>query len=211
MTVPSQCIYGIYGVWALSLIDFMSEVFPGYCLAPGILNFSGAEDDYASLDCSPWNIKGLVNKGNASFQSTEANMQSIAMAVTSEMRKQGTDWDNAFSPKQVPVKGTAFRTTVCTRFDWEWLAFQLALIILSTVLLCIMCAKMLFDRQQIPAWKSSLLPLLFMGNQVGSTVDAIALKQIERDTDKLAVSLSHNGKGWEFVRDRDLEDEKRSR
>jgi hypothetical protein len=117
VTVPSQCIYGVYGVWALSLIDFMSEVLPGSCLTPSIINFSGTEDDYGSLDCSPWNIKGLINNGNASFQSIDANMQSVAMAVTSEMRKQGTEWDTAFVRKQILVRGTVFRMTVCTRFD----------------------------------------------------------------------------------------------
>ncbi|KAJ4383389.1 hypothetical protein N0V86_001436 [Didymella sp. IMI 355093] len=210
MTVPSQCIYGVYGVWALSLVDFMSDVLPGNCIAPSRINFDGDEtDDYQSLDCEPWTLKGLANKGNASFQSIDANMQSVAMAVTSEMRKQGTDWDYAFDPREILAKGTVFRTTVCTQFDWKWLAFPLALILLTTLLLCIMCAKMRFDRQRVPAWKSSLLPLLFVGNQVGPTVDAGPLKQIEKDTNQIVVSLSHNERGWEFVGEEVVEQKKK--
>jgi len=126
-------------------------------------------------------------------------MQSIATSITNEMRKQGTDWDNRFPPKQILVTGTVFRTTVCTQFDWKWLSFPLALIALTTLLLRVVCGKMLFDRQKIPAWKSSVLPLLFTGNRIGTTVIVGDMKEIKADTDKIVVSLLHSAKGWEFI------------
>jgi hypothetical protein len=45
-------------------------------------------------------------------------MQSIVTSITSEMRKQGTGWDNRHPPKQILVTGKVFRTTVCAEFDW---------------------------------------------------------------------------------------------
>jgi hypothetical protein len=69
---------------------------------------------------------------------------------------------------------------------------------------------MLFDQQMIPAWKSSLLPLIFMGNQIGPTVDARASKRIEQDTAKHVVSLSCDGRGWELVSEECFEQGKRN-
>jgi hypothetical protein len=78
-------------------------------------------------------------------------MQSIATSIASEMRKQGTHWGNRGIPQEIFAKGSVFQTTVCTQFDWKWLSFPLALLTLTTLLLSVVCSKMLFDRQKIPA------------------------------------------------------------
>jgi hypothetical protein len=62
---------------------------------------------------------------------------------------------------------------------------------------------MLFDRQKVHTWKSSVLPLLFMGNRIGTTVVAGDMKGIKADTDKIVVSLQHIGRGWEFFGEED--------
>ncbi|KAF3010696.1 hypothetical protein E8E13_005947 [Curvularia kusanoi] len=202
---PTQCLFGIYGVYALSLGDFMSDILDGNCTMPGVGNFRGRPDDYSSIMCDPWALKGLAQKGDATFPSIDANMQSIALAITSEIRKQGSDWDSfqtgngSESLPPLYAKGTVLRTTVCTKFDWKWLAFPLALVVLTMLLLCITCGKMFLDKRRIPAWKSSILPLLFTGDRIGSTVNAGDLDQIITDSDKIIVKLSHDGKGWEFV------------
>jgi hypothetical protein len=59
---------------------------------------------------------------------------------------------------------------------------------------------MYFDTQMIPARKSSLLPLLLTGNQVGATTGAEDMKAVEANTENLVVSLAHLERGWEFVR-----------
>lgn len=197
-TVPDECLYGARGPYIFSLGDFMLETLIGNCNSPsrGIkLNSPG---EYNVVRCEPWYLKALLNSGNATFESIDFNMQSVAMSISSEMRKQGVG-GITWRSKKIVAEGTVFRTTICTQFDWIWLAFPLALILLTTLLLFIMCGKTLSDRQGIPAWKSSLLPLLFTGNQIGITVNAGDMDGIVADTDKIVVSLSHNGRGWEFV------------
>jgi hypothetical protein len=96
----------------------MWETLFGNCILSGGSNdFPGCEKDYDSLVCELPYIKGLVNKGNASFQSIDYNMQSIATAITSEMRKQGTDYSKRNDPEPIYTKGTVMQTTVCTEFD----------------------------------------------------------------------------------------------
>jgi hypothetical protein len=73
------------------------------------------------------------------------------------------------------------------------------LIALTILLLGVSCGKMYFDTQKIPAWKSSVLPLLLTGNQIGTTTGAGNMEEIEANTDDLDVSLARLERGWEFV------------
>lgn len=197
MTYPTDCAYGVDGIYALSLVDFMYETLFGNCTVPSRINFDGDADDYNSVECKPWYLKGLLNKGNASFQSIDHNMQSIATAITSEMRKQGSA--SSVNLQKIYAKGTVMQTTVCTKFDWIWLSFPLALTVLTGLALCTLCGKMYFDMQKIPAWKSSVLPFLLTGNQIGAATGAEDMDKIKASTNNVVVSLAHFERGWEFV------------
>ena len=194
ISVPTQCVFGMNGVYALILGTFMKEAMLGDCFA----------DKGTNKLCDPWYIEGLRANRSASFETLDANMQAVALATTSEIRKRGLDYDLVFSPdgmtrpdhSPIYVRGKVISTKVCTQFDWKWLAFPAILLASTVLLLCITCVKMLFDRQGIPAWKSSNLPLLFAGR---SGVVARDLYNIDADPDKLVVRLAHDGKGWEFV------------
>lgn len=200
MTFPRECAYGAGGIYKLALHDFMVDAMMGNCSAPGRINFNGDEDDYNALVCSPWQIKTLIHKGLSSFESIDRNMQSIATAVTSEMRKQGSDYDAIWrTPSSISVRGITMRTTTCTKFDWIWLSFPLALIVLTVLLLCIMCCKTLFDKRRVPAWKSSILPLLLTGHQLRAVAAAEDMDKMESSTNPLVVSLSRDERGWEFA------------
>jgi hypothetical protein len=113
-TVQSDCVYGVSGIYGLSLVDLMLEILNGNCTVPSRINFNGEEDDYNSVICKPWYLKGLINKCNASFESINLSMGSIATAITSEMRKQGSTF-----MVSVPYSGgmyataTVIRTTSC--------------------------------------------------------------------------------------------------
>lgn len=91
------------------------------------------------------------------------------------------------------------QTTVCTEFDWKWLGFPLALAFLKSLVLRISCGKMLFDTQKMPAWKSSVLPLLLAVTQIGATTGAEDMDKIKINTKNVVVSLAHFEKEWEIV------------
>jgi hypothetical protein len=200
VTFPADCAYQVDGAYASSFIDFMSTTLFGEGIAPARVNFNGDIDDYNTLMCTPWYLKGLVNRGNASFQTIDHNMESVAVAITSEMRKQGTGWNMSLTDT-IPIyaKGTVMQTTVCMKFKWMWLSFPLALIALTTLLLGVSCGKMYSDTRKIPAWKSSVLPLLLTGNQIGAMSGAGNMEEIEANTDNIDVRLARLERGWEFV------------
>lgn len=198
ISVPTQCVFGMLGLYALTLGSFMRQMMLGDC-GPRL-----RDDNTQFQDCDPWYIEGLGANNSASFETLDASMQAVALAITSEIRKQGLDYDSIFLshnkllPDQPPiyVRGTVIRTAVCTQFDWKWLAFPVALLASTMILLCITCGRMLFDRHRIPAWKSSILPLLFAGRSGSVARD---LYQPNADPDKLIVRLAYDEKGWEFV------------
>jgi hypothetical protein len=199
MTFPTECTYGTSAIYALSLSAFINSSMVGDCITPSRINFNGDPDDYNSLICSPWQIKALNMKGNASFESIDHNIEAIALAVTSEIRKQGTGQRESMAPTPLYATGSVIRTTVCTKFDWVWLSFPLALIVVTVLFLGIACARMLLDKQMTPAWKSSLLPLLLVGNRLKGAAVAKDLDTIKKETDPLVVHLEDDGRGWEFA------------
>lgn len=202
-TCPTECVYGFDYDYTNSLLDFMGETLNGKCSTSNDVDYGdvelkdwrGLENDYRTLSCDSWSIKSLLNRGNATFESMDTNMQTVANAITSEIRKRDGDQDGI----KRNAEGTMFRTTVCTQFQWIWLLFPLILLLSTAFLLCILGYKTLVDREKVPAWKSSLLPLLFMGDRIGGAVAVGDMDDIKKDTKKLTVSLSRNGKGWEFV------------
>ncbi|EUC47687.1 hypothetical protein COCMIDRAFT_34755 [Bipolaris oryzae ATCC 44560] len=205
-TFPTACIYGIDGDYALSLGRFMQSVMSGNCSTVAHFVPEFYKNDYKALVCNPWQLEALVNKGRANFDTINRNMQSVATAVTSEMRRKGSYYDPevTYGPRfhSAPptfVTGTVLRTTTCTKFDWAWLSFPLALMILTTLLLCITCGKMVFDKSGVPVWKSSILPLLLAGHRLRDVAAAEDMDDMKANTKLLIVSLVQDERGWEFV------------
>lgn len=183
-------------------MEYMKSMLFGDCSVLSKTKLDGSANKYDGAICHPWNIKGLINKGNASFESIDRNMQSIVTAITSEMRKQGSSgYSNREQNEEMTVRGTVMRTTVCIKFDWKWLGFPLVLKLLATLLLSTLFAKTTFDAQGIPAWKSSVSPLLLVGNQIRATVRAGGVDAIEKNTNNVVVHLAHMDGGWELIVD----------
>jgi hypothetical protein len=153
MTFPVDCAYGMPGVYALSLVDIMSDILFGNCTTPNTSYVIGERDDYNLVVCNPWYLKGLINNGNASLASINLNMGSIATAITSEMRKEGTTQKSQSQSHlgDMFATGTVIRTTACTTFDWRWLSFPRVLELITAEALCLLCGKTIFDTQGVHA------------------------------------------------------------
>jgi hypothetical protein len=125
-------------------------------------------------------------------------MEAVGIAVTNEMRRQGSDWDG--SPAY--AEGIVSRATVCTKFDWVWLAFPIALLLSALIMLVSAFAGTLFDRYDIPIWKSSALPLVFTENGMGMKGASKNISRVEEAAKQAVVRLVRDGSGWKFVRER---------
>ncbi|KAF3035961.1 hypothetical protein E8E12_006950 [Didymella heteroderae] len=197
VSVPHECFYEFSGAYIRGVQNYLSKTLTGSCEMPGTQSFTIGADPrtWRAVDCGEdtWWLRSLYNNGNATFKTIDANMEAIAVAMSNELRRTGSAWDGTASF----VQGNVSRATVCTHFDWKWLSFPLALLVLTTLMLVIVSVKTLFDKQQTPIWKSSALPLLFTGNGIGMMG---AQDKVDREADGTVVSLKkREDGGWEFV------------
>ena len=196
-SVPHECFYNIDGIFLRALSVFLSESLTGGCIMPltSYYQRGSGPRDWTTVECDGWWLKSLHNRGNATFETINANMEAVAVAVTNEMRRQGTGWDG----NPAYAKGFVSRATVCTQFDWVWLGFPVALLLLTMLMLGIVGVKTLLDRHQTPIWKSSALPLLFTGNGVGVLGALDSIRGVEKEAGGAVVTLAREGEAWEFV------------
>lgn len=196
VSVPHECFYEFPGTYIRGIAEYLSKTLTGGCQMPSTQAFTVSSEPrtWRTVDCQDaWWLRSLYHDGNATFATINANMEAVTVAMTNELRRTGSAWDGT----PLYVQGDVSRATVCTRFDWKWLSFPLALLVLTTLMLVIVAVKTLLDKQQTPIWKSSALPLLFTGNGIGMTG---AQERVEREADGTVVSLKQRADGgWEFV------------
>ena len=102
-----------------------------------------------------WWLGGLYNDGEATFDTIAARWDDVAVALTDSWRI-ATLNDYGLAVK-ITVNGTVWETTICTQFNWPWLSFPAALVVLSVISLVL---TIIPGTNQPPAWKSSILPFL---------------------------------------------------
>lgn len=160
----------MHHTYAVALDNFFLDAFKGTGLATSVyaLQF-GAKSKVENIVLgNNWWLSSLWNEGNISIQSISSTMDSMATSFTNHVRTIKFDSaSNSSKPGQEDapsfVLGTVYETTVCTRFDWKWLLFPIVLVFATLVLLAFTVVSSYYDSQQLPIWKSSLLPLLFYG------------------------------------------------
>lgn len=164
ITAPTDCLY----LYSRDYGSAIPSLLVGNCDGEDALN--GGElrcsSPYQTNGSSPtsgqdnWWLNPLFNNATATFDTLNAAMGDLARVVTNNMRTKGGSAAN-WNEHQV-VYGKAKKTTTCTRFEWRWLIFPIALTIVAIVLLGWGILASYLNRAR-PVWKNSLLPLLFYG------------------------------------------------
>ena len=91
-------------------------------------------------------------------------MDQFTAAITNKFRTSGSS--NYDISQAQTATGAVIETTVCIKFDWEWLLFPILLVSVAGVLLSLMILQS-YQKPEQPVWKTSLLPLLFYGPRNG--------------------------------------------
>ncbi|QDS68752.1 hypothetical protein FKW77_004803 [Venturia effusa] len=210
VAVPGECYFHFDGNYVVALKRFLAATLEGICYIPGHLEGAIDQDPQlrAELQCdsdarnvnngSPnfWWLQSLYNNGNATFQSIDESLDAIATAITNKIRVLGTSSDgvNAF------VNGTAYRDAICTSFHWQWLLFSAVLLLLTAALLVTTIARTMHRLQDVPVWKSSILPLLFSTSDNFHTKSG-SIKDIDARAEKTIVTLERDDNTWGFLRE----------
>lgn len=206
--VPQECFYRIEGPYLSSLQAFLKQNLKGTC--SGYNQFVDTEPanrdsltncvySVGDVEVDRWWLQSLYNKGNATFGSVDSAFTSMTNSITSRMRMSGKDGSNQ---NTAVVYGTAYETRLCTKIDWPWLIFPLALLILTAVLLVTTIWKTFLDGPEVPIWKSSILPLLFAASNSDLKASSGSVQDISKAAEKTVVRLAKDGRdGWEFIQE----------
>jgi hypothetical protein len=188
LTLPSQCINEIDGVYVTDVAVFLAEVLTGNCSLPFAIDFN-------SPPCSPWWIQGgIFNSGNATLDTVQNAFNSVVESITNRMRMAGYSLETNSSGL---VYGTVIQTTTCIAFSWTWLLFPALLIILTAIFLVITMVQTVYEVEK-PLWKSSILPLLYSspGTQLMASGEA---HDMEAKAKVTIARLENSEAKWSFV------------
>jgi hypothetical protein len=172
ISVPSDCLYSVNPSGYYSAMNnWFLPSFTGTC------DFSLNQ---ASGSCSDrnWFPSRLYHQGNATHQTIAEDFASLSRVLTNFLRGDGwgfsnetwvefNDYSSTFDgdPPALPenrrgyVGGVVWDNTVCVEVSWPWLVYPSALCIITTLLLFGMAVRS-YNHDGVPAWKSSILPLL---------------------------------------------------
>jgi hypothetical protein len=208
--IKQKCFYDIPYYISRSIMQgtWLSELMSGNCsMATNhgddqeARGFALCQENYSTV--GKWWLSGLYNNGNATFDTISATMNDIATAFTDSMRLASIADDGL--TENNTVNGTVWQASVYTEFNWRWLLFPLALIAFSVVSLVLMVLSTAFSKDQIPVWKSSILPFLYLGK---SEMHTISLEEMEKAARKDKVALQRNETGgWQLVAGHERKDD----
>lgn len=199
VTVPAECQYMIYTPTTMSLDYFMNSFLNG-----SVINDPGSSYDYVTT--GPVQLNRFFNTGRVSFEDVSAIFSSISDSMTAYIRQTAPastyTGDNQLDDNHTaPAKGQVFQTETCIHVRWGYIAFPVALVVLTIIFLVVMIIET-SRYHNGDAFKSSSLALLFHGldaearsqyGEMGSVRDMeVAAKQMR-------VRLRRTDKAWEFT------------
>jgi hypothetical protein len=200
-TAPAECLYKMDRQYGMGLTSALAELFSGTCFMntkqAGNLACTQYDPTTYIRRGSAWWLPPLYANGTATFASMNASMSNFTTAITNHFRKTGGSNYALF--EQQAVLGVVQQSTVCTRFEWQWLLLPIFLIVVTVALLAWIMVKV-YLQPEMPVWKSSLLPLLFHGfrNQGAGERQMVHMDELEKRAGRV-MAVMDMGDGVGFV------------
>ncbi|KAK1834057.1 hypothetical protein QBC39DRAFT_252942 [Podospora conica] len=170
---PPACVYKLPNTWMYLMAKELNATLAGTC-TPVTYSKAGFLPHHPTWCNEAWWLGSLWNNGSATYEGVAGIFDNVAAGVTNYMRGVGLRWDAVDNSSVRPteadrafVGGTAEQTDLCIQFDWMWLLLPTGLTLITVALLVAEVVKTYLGGGATPAWKSSLLPLLFHGFRGG--------------------------------------------
>lgn len=190
ITGPKYCLYSLDSSATDALSDGIR--YSVFDLQQGDCSPS---DDYTETSCSfSWWLEPLSNGGNATIESITSVLNRMTDSITNQLRMNGSDYDG--NPSN--VTGMAYQMAICTQFRWQWLIFPAA-VVFATLGLLVITAWLQWRDAHLPAWKASVLPILFYGLEDETRLmQAVPNKELVKAADEVRAKLSFGNDGLRF-------------
>lgn len=197
ITVPAECQYLIYEPTRMSLDYYMASFLNGSVTVNPDRNY-----DYNTN--GPVQINRFCNLGRMSIDSVSAIFSNISDSMTAYIRQSNSsDGHTLLNDDQAaPAPGHVWQTETCIEVRWGYLAFPIALVLLTMIFLVAVIMET-SHHQEADAWKSSALALLFHGldprtrDLQGAGMES--MKEMETAAKGMRVRLRRGEGGLVFV------------
>lgn len=186
--IPAECLYDMGYPTVSSITNYIYGYLNG-SISPGA---NGHSSD------GPPQVRVLFNDTYASFSSINYAFTSVAEAITLRIRQ--------YNPPSAllaarPVVGAVLEEKTCVDVRWPFLAFPVAVVILTTAFLMVVISQSAVGTANTVAagWKSSPLPIAFGGlttetsaqaRLVGESDSRSNLREMETISKRTTVNLN---------------------
>ncbi|VUC36943.1 unnamed protein product [Clonostachys rosea] len=153
VTAPLECVFGLSSRLVGSIRSELPDILNANCTRPRSGNQLECETSGSRIS-SP--VEGFLRNSATSIETIRENVESMAMRITTEMRKVGRGGYVGASPM---VEGEVLETKSCLRVVWGWLALPLVIFRLCAILLVWTIVQDMLQ-QDSTTWKSLVLPLV---------------------------------------------------
>ncbi|KAK4231687.1 hypothetical protein QBC38DRAFT_465306 [Podospora fimiseda] len=150
---PKECVYTMTNLFEQITNDDNFHRMNGTCDLRS--NFSDIRCRNGDQENAPL-ITLLGSNLNATHDSIATHMSSYTLSVSNKLRREKL--------LQSKARGIAQGADNCFVFEWYWLTFPAALILLTVILLLIVILAF-NSGDDVPVWKDSLLPLMLHGDR----------------------------------------------
>ena len=188
--IPLECIYDINAFTTISISGWLSSYFQGSIIEGDDYGWGG-----------PPVLQGLFSNADVDFPDINSTFSSIAEAMTTYIRRNGSSGFSA------PALGVVQQAETCVQIRWWWLAYPAALVLFTILFFVAVVAEVGFAPGQGHDWKSSPLPLMFYGleeditdNQQRDLGGLLGVRDMERTAKSMRVRLGPSDNGWKFVK-----------
>lgn len=174
VSAPEHCIYRQNAQFALGEVVYLQKRFNNRsCVLGQAFSCGESESENKWMQRLYHPLKpigpGPSSRGDATFESIDGFIRSFANSVTNHYRSTyGTavfnksDTNDLIYPLD-EVVGIAWQTSICTAVHLWWLLPLVGAAITTLLLLVWVISRSWRSRHELPAWKESLLPLVFYG------------------------------------------------
>ena len=192
--VSNGCLYGYNYVAHNSLWGFQSQIF-----VDAVNGFFGKGASPTAFN-GPQIQQQIFNWGNISYQRVAETFANISDSLTVHVRQSGASGFSA------PATGLVMKSQTCLKVKWPWLSVVAILAISAWVFLVGTLVSQHMRRNEIPPWKSSLLPVLTAGattrfsEEVHTSSAYSSVNQLKGDASTVMVQLCKSNDGVALIK-----------
>lgn len=198
VTVPAQCVFGVYFAAQNSLQSFMTGNV-GLWDGMGEAVYGMAIDEYAFFGTAV-GVEPLFGGGNASFRSIDTVFEGLATAMTNHIRQTGSSYNIT------TAVGVLWQVQTVVVIEWYWIVLSVAVLVCSSIYLAAAIVIDAINTEDAKSWKWKSDPLALLSLGVKSTtlemLDPLSSeKAMEKAAKQVKMRLVRTDGGWGFVED----------